>query len=62
VTLFIEKAKEGKFNSEIESIDLLEIDEKANKHYWFHAQQFLAKSEVFDENLKRKPSTNSKQL
>lgn len=52
-TLFVDKAK-GAISSNLGSSSIFEVDEKADLHYWFNVQHFLAENEAFREKLKNK--------
>ncbi len=58
VTFFIQKTKEDTSKptqSSIETNDLISIDEKADTHYWFNVQQYIAEHDAIVEKLKSKP-------
>jgi len=51
--LFVGKAKQGT-GTRSESSNAFEVDEKADMHYWFNVQQYLAENEEFREKLRNK--------
>jgi len=59
LTFFIQKTKED--TSKLaqlsnETNDIISIDEKADTHYWFNVQQYIAEHDAIVEKLKSKPT------
>jgi hypothetical protein len=57
LALFILKLNKNAFNKEFMLFEsnIISIDEKADTHYWFNVQQYIAENDSIVEELKRRP-------